>query len=455
MGRLRAGLSPGHATLARRGRFIAVRDPDPAQNTRALLAAAIFAVHPVMVESVAWMCEQKNTLSAVFYLGAIYAYLGFDESRGRTSYFVALALFTLGLMTKTAIVTLPAALLVIFWWRRGTISWSRDVGPLAPFFLVAAAAGLVTMWVERTFIGAAGGEFELSFLQRFLLSGRSLWFYVAKLVWPSNLVLMYPRWTIDPGDWRQWVFPIAAIATTVALWAIRRRTRAPLAAWLYFVGTLLPVLGFLNVYFFMYSFVADHFQYLASLSIIVLAAAGIALGIARLSDPARRIGFAGSILLVAILAALTLRQSQMYKGSIVLYQATLGQNPDCWMAHNNLGVELAARRNNQAALEHFRTALRIRPNYAEAYNNLGLLLSNSGQLPEAIKQLQSALAIKPDYQAALQNLGSALLNAGRLPEAIDKLQSCACPDARRATNALQSGYRPDRNWPISAGDQTP
>jgi tetratricopeptide (TPR) repeat protein len=388
-----------------------------------LLAAAIFAVHPVMVESVAWMCEQKNTLSAVFYLGSIYAYLGFDESRRPAPYFVALALFALGLMTKTAIVTLPAALLVIFWWRRGTISWNRDVLPLAPFFLVAAAGGLVTMWVERTFIGAAGGEFELSFLQRFLLAGRALWFYVGKLFWPSNLALMYPRWTIDPGDWWQWVFPIAAIATTVALWVIRKLSRAPLAAWLYFVGTLLPVLGFVNVYFFMYSFVADHFQYLASVSIIILAAAGIALGIARLSEPARRIGFAGSILLVAMLAALSWRQSQMYANSIVLYQATLKQNPGCWMAHNNLGIELAARRDHQAALDHFRTALRIRPNYAEAHHNLGLLLSNSGHLPEAIKQLQAALAIKPDYPDALNNLGIALLKAGRLPESIDKLQS--------------------------------
>ncbi len=159
----------------------------------ALLAAAIFALHPVMVESVAWMSEQKNTLSAVFCLSAMLAYLKFDESRQRSCYFAALWLFVLGLLTKTPMTaTLPATLLVIFWWQRGDLSWKRDVRPLVPFFVLGAMGGFVTAWMERKVVGAEGIDFELTLLQRGLLACRVIWFYLSKLVWPSNLVFVCP-----------------------------------------------------------------------------------------------------------------------------------------------------------------------------------------------------------------------------------------------------------------------
>lgn len=246
----------------------------------ALLATAIFAVHPVMVESVAWMTEQKNTLSAVFYLGALLMYIEFDESRGSSRYFIALALFALALMTKTATVTLPVALLVIFWWQRGTLSWQRDVRPLMPFFALSVACGLTTVWVERTYLRGDSASYELTYLQRSLLAGRDIWFYLSKLAWPANLSFTYFRWTIDPAQWWQWTFSIAAIATTFVLWLIRKRWRAPLAGWLFFCGTLFPVLGFIYMYMFTYTYVADHLQYLAALGMIVLVSAGIALGLA-------------------------------------------------------------------------------------------------------------------------------------------------------------------------------
>src|SRR5262249_48756811 len=214
--------------------------------------SAIFAVHPVSVESVGWVSEQKNPLSSVFYLGAMLVYLRFDESRRRTDYVVALGLFVLGLLTKTVTATLPAALLVIFWWQRGTLSWKRDVVPLLPFFALGAAAGLLTAWVERTLIGAQGAGFELTFLERGLLAGRVVWFYLSKLVLPANLMFIYPRWKIDATIWWQWLFPMATLSAVVLLWAIRRRSRAPLAGWLLFVGTLAPVLGFVNVYPFVF-----------------------------------------------------------------------------------------------------------------------------------------------------------------------------------------------------------
>jgi tetratricopeptide (TPR) repeat protein len=388
----------------------------------AFLAAAIFGLHPVMVVSVAWMSEQKNTLSAVFYLSAMLAYLEFDDSRRRTHYLMALGLFVLGLLTKTVTATMPAALLVILWWQRGTLSWKRDIAPLVPFFLLGAVAGIFTAWVERKLIGAEGAAFDLTFVQRGLLAGRVVWFYLSKLLWPAKLTFIYPRWEIDAGVWWQWLFPIGLLGVSLALWGIHKRWRGPLAGWLLFVGTLVPVLGFLNVYPFIFSFVADHFQYLASLGIIVLAASGIARGLALLQPNGRLAGVSLCALLVGTLAVLSWRQSRMYADGVTLYQTTIDRNPDCWMAHNNLGSELLAQGHQQAAMKHFQTALRINPDYAEAHNNLGNALIKAGRYSQAIDELHVALKLAPDFPVALNNLGIAHVRSGRYSEAIEPLE---------------------------------
>jgi tetratricopeptide (TPR) repeat protein len=390
----------------------------------ALLAAAIFALHPVMVESVAWMSEQKNTLSAVFCLSAMLAYLKFDESRRGSYYITSMCLFVLGLLTKTAITaTLPVTLLVIFWWQRGELTWKRDLRPLVPFFLLGAMSGLVTAWVERKLIGAEGVDFELTLLQRALVASRVIWFYLSKLVLPANLVFFYPRWDINPSVWWQWIFPIATLGTFAGLWALRRRWRGPLAAWLVFIATLFPVLGFLNVYPFIFSFVADHFQYLASLPIIVLVSAGVATVLEHASLPIRRSGVALCIVMVGTLAILTLRQSRMYADVVTLYRTTIERNPDSWAAHNNLGTILSAQGHQQEAIEHYRAAIRIRPNYFTAHSNLGIALAATGQLPEAFAHLHKAIELQPISVDAHRQLGNALSTAGRQAEAIEAYQA--------------------------------
>ncbi len=388
----------------------------------ALLAAAIFAVHPVQVESVAWISEQKNTLSAVFYLSALLTYLHFDQTRQRRQYALALGLFVLAVLSKTTTVTLPAALLVIFWWQRGRLSWRGDVKPLIPFFLLAATVGLFVAWVERKVIGAEGEAFDLSFVERGLLAGRAIWFYLGKLVWPRNLIFVYPRWQIDPAAWWQWLFPLADAAVLIALWLVRRHWRAPLAGWLFFVGTLFPVLGFFNAYLFRYTYVADHFQYLACLGMIVLASAGIALLLDRWSKTARHAGQGFCILLLATLILLSRRQSQMYSDTVTLYQTTIERNPACWMAHNNLGVALLDAGQPQQAIEHYQLALQLRPDYAEAHNNLGVALARLGKFSEAIVQYQETLKLNPNYLDAFNNLGNALVKSNRLQEAIQQYQ---------------------------------
>jgi hypothetical protein len=191
----------------------------------AWLAAGIFALHPVAVESVAWVTERKNVLSAVFYFAAALAYWRWDEpsAAGGTKirqrwrwYFFAFALFMAALLSKTVTCSLPAALLLVIWWKRGRIDM-RDVWPLLPFFVAGIAMGLLTAWLERTQVGAQGPEWAFSFSDRLLIAGHALWFYAGKLFWPANLMFIYPRWQINAGDWQQWIFPAAAAALVAAL----------------------------------------------------------------------------------------------------------------------------------------------------------------------------------------------------------------------------------------------
>jgi tetratricopeptide (TPR) repeat protein len=375
----------------------------------AFLAAAIFALHPVHVESVAWISEQKNTLSAVFYLGAMWCYLRFDANRAEHWYWLAAGLFVLGLLTKTVTATLPAALLVIFWWQRGTLSWRRDILPLVPFFALGAAAGLLTAWVERTLVGAEGADFIRPPIERGLLAGRVFWFYLYKLFVPINLTFIYPRWEVSAAQWWQWVFPLAMLAWFVVLWLLRTRVRGPLAGMLFFVGTLFPVLGFLNVYPFLFSFVADHFQYLASLGVIVLVAAGTWLAPFGPQPAARWVRYGFCLVLLATLGTLTWKQSHMYSDPIALYQTTIDRNPNAWMAYNNLGTVLDKDPKKTAeALEHFEVALRMRPNDEFPNCNVGSCLRRLGRVAESVPYLERAIQIEPRYMEAHYELGLAL-----------------------------------------------
>ena len=374
------------------------------------LAAAVFAVHPVMVESVAWISEQKNTLSLVFYLLAGGAYLKFEASRRGRDYAVASLWFMLALGTKSVTASLPAALLVVRWWRDGALAWRRDLRPLMPWFAAALAAGLFTAWMERQFIGARGGAFELGGLPRTLLAGRIVWFYLGKLLWPAGLVFVYPRWDVVADSTRWWPLLLGAVGMTGGLWWLRRRMRGPLAGWLFFVGSLFPALGFFNVYPFLFSYVADHFQYLASLGVIVTLAAVVAATVGSAPGPVRLAGVAAAVLVVVGLATLSRRQSAEYRDSETLYRATLAANPACWMAHNNLAVALAERPGGAAeARTHYEAALALHPGYAEAHNNFGNLLARQpGREDEAETHFRRALALEPDFIEAQLNLANLL-----------------------------------------------
>ena len=428
----------------------------------AWLAAALFALHPVHVESVAWITERKNVLSTAFYLSAMLACLsaygvGPPDEAGSSwpirwrAYAAALALLLGALLSKTVTCSFPAAMMVILWWRRDRIR-KAELITLAPMFALGLAMGLVTAWIEQHHAGAQGEEWSLGLAERLLVAGRALWFYAGKLLWPSRLTFMYPRWELDVHSVGQWLFPLAVPAALFGLWALRSRIgKGPLAAVLLFAGTLLPALGFFNVYPMRYSFVADHFQYLASAGLIALIAAACSTAWRSFRLPVMA-GAIGVAPVLALLGWLTWQQGQVYRNRETLWRDTLAKNPSSWMAHNNLGlvlfeqgrmaeaeqefletlqlkpdhpeannnlgVILAGRGQRDAALARYEEAVRLKPNYAEAHNGLAATLVELGRLEEGIAHYRQAIRIQPGYAEAYHNLGLALAKAGRLDEAI-------------------------------------
>ncbi len=400
--------------------------------------ALLFALHPVCVESVAWISEQKNTLSTLFYLLSALAYLRFDRDRRRAAYGLATGLFVIALLSKTVTATLPAALLVVFWWRRGRLDARRDVAPLLPWLALGAAAGLFSGWVERTYIGAQGGGFELSLAQRCLVAGREIWFYLGKLLWPANLIFIYPRWAVNAAEGWQWLFPAAALVLLAALWLARRRNRGPLAALLFFAGTLFPTLGFFNIYAFIYSFVADHWQYMASLGVVAFATGAWARWAWRTDatgrSPAtpRLVPLAAAVALTGGLGLLSWRQSRMYRDIDTFYRTTIAENPGCWLAHNNLANRLLQAGRVKEAIGHYLAAARLDPGDADSWDNLGIALAAGGQANDAIASFQAALRLRPVFPKAHYNFGLILAAAGRLPEAGEQYEAAVREDPRYA-----------------------
>ena len=374
----------------------------------AWFAALFYGLHPVCVESVAWISEQKNTLSTAFFLLAALTYLRRDGAPGLRLYLVACGLYVLAILSKSAAAPLPAALLVIAWWRRGTVSWRNDVLPLLPWLLAGAAVGLFTAQVERTSIGAEGSDFALGAVARVLVAGRALWFYLGKLAWPSPLIFMYPRWAVDAGAAWQYLYPALAAGGVVAAWAVRGRSRGPLAAALLFGGLLFPVLGFLNVYAFVFSYVADHFQYLACMVPLAALAALVPAGVLKRAGP----------WIAAGLALLTWQRCHVYSSSETLYRSILADNADAWLPQYNLANLLRESGHPAEAERHYRETLRIKPGHLGAKRNLALALMTLGRPGEAVTLLEAVVRDSPRSAAVENDLGIALWAAGRPAEAV-------------------------------------
>jgi len=388
----------------------------------ALFAAFLFALHPVHVESVAWITERKNILSGLFYLLATLSYLRFrfpiDPSDAensdrrvslRNDYIRCVLFFVLALLSKTVTASWPAAMLIVVWWKQGRLTKS-DWLPLLPFFAIGLGAGWMTSHLESTHVGASGADWDFSVEQRCVIAGRSVWFYAGKLFWPYPLIFNYERWDIEQLGWT-YLYPILAIVFVVALFAMRKRlSRGPIAAALFFGGTLVPALGFINVYPMLYYFAADHFQYLASIGMLVLAAEGFAKWI----NERKRTAFQCSVLVVFVV--LSWQQQAAYRDTESLWRDTIRKNPTAWMAHYNLGNELLERGEFATACEHYEKVINIRPQDSSSLNNWAKALQELGQLDQAFEKYRQAIAVKNDAEY-FYNLGNLEMRLNRLADA--------------------------------------
>src|SRR5581483_2883217 len=404
----------------------------------AWLGAALFGLHPVCAESVAWITERKNALAGVFFLGSILCSLRFwlpeldsseqppdarplsrpENSGPRRFYWLALALYFCALLSKTSTVALPGIIGLLVWWKRGWPRW-REALPLGPFLAVGFGMGLITMWVEKHCVSAVGPEWNFTPVERILISARMLWFYTGKLLWPHPVMFMYPKWSIHAADPIAWLPIAAGIAILLLLWWKRNSWGRPfLVTAGYAILAVFPMLAFFNQYFFRYSFVCDHFPYLANMGAMGFVGALLCAAAEKLATRQRWLLPASSALLLPLLGALTWKQAEMYRAAETLWRVTLAHNPDSWMAHNNLCMELTRQERMDEAMDESRKALALHPSDF-AYNNLGLSEQARGHLDAAVDLFQKALEINPSYGPGHYNLANVLAQKGMLDEAID------------------------------------
>jgi tetratricopeptide (TPR) repeat protein len=307
---------------------------------------------------------------------------------------------------------LPVVLLVLAWARRGRLG-RKELKDVAPFWGVGLLVGGFTLWVEKDVIGASGPEFAFTALQRILIAGRALWFYLGKLLWPSPLVFIYPLWRVDPLPRPQFLFPVAALAAILLLWRGRKRLgRWPLTAVLFFAITLAPALGFVSIYTMRFSFVADHFQYLASLGPIALFAAIFTRGLENLRvRPWMRAAFVAVLFLC--LGLTDASEAKKYRNVAELWLDTLAKNPDCAMAHHNIGILLAQRDDLAQAVTEFETASRLDPTLVQNQLALAYVLRRLGRPDEALDRYRRAFALEAADPQFLADYDALRLMRGR------------------------------------------
>jgi tetratricopeptide (TPR) repeat protein len=389
----------------------------PGQGVAARLAAALFALHPVNVESVAWIAELKNTLSLMLFCLSLLAYLRFDGKEDWKWYFLSIGAFVLALLSKIEVAPLPCVLLGIAWWRRNRIEWD-DVINTVPFFVIAFGLGLVSIWFQDH--NAIGHDVVRTdnYFSRLAVSGCAVWFYFYKAIFPVNVMPIYPHWHIDPTNALSYLPGILLVAGLAICWFYRQSWGKPVLFGLgYAVLLYAPALGFLNIYFFRFSLVANHWQYFSIIGPLALASVGLV----RLSkylpaDEFIRPLFCGFLLIT--MGTLTWQSASVYRNSETLWRYTLSQYPDCFIGHNDLGFVLLQRGETAEALPHFQRAVELQPDDEASQKNLGSALLQEGKVADSITQFQIALNLRTNDVGAMNNLALAYSRQGKTDEAI-------------------------------------
>ena len=385
----------------------------------AALVAALFALHPAHVESVAWASEKKDVVSTLFAILTIGAYARYARNTGTGRYLLALGLFSLGLLAKPMLVTLPFVLFLLDYWPLGRCCgepaesrpWSTLMLEKIPFLALAAASSWITLQAQQS--GGVVRTLESVPLGSRLANAIVAYSaYLGKLFWPSDLAILYPH----PRAFSVW--PVAAAALllavlTATVFVLRRRQPALIVGWLWFIGTLVPVIGLVQVG---NQALADRYTYIPFIGLFV----AIAWSLAPILD--RKTVAVGVLAVLAILGVLTSIQTRYWKDTITLYQHTVAVTGPNYIIHDNLANELARDGRLDEALEHYRTALGIRPDLAQAHYNVGVALSKQERFDEALPYFEQAVRLQPDALEAHFNLAVCHARLNRAEPAIRHLK---------------------------------
>ncbi len=380
----------------------------------AFLAAMVFALHPVHVQSVAWATELKNTMSGVFYLAALLAWAREDRLGRARAYGLCALSFAAALLSKTTTISLPLALLLLELWRHGRIR-RATIGLVLGLVALALVPALVTLGLERS-RNVSDVATQFLFPEKLIVVGLSVWFYLGKLLWPHPLIMVYPYWQLDWSQWREYVPLAALVASVPALFFARRRLGVgPLLAWVFFIATLVPI-PFMDVNFVLqHSFVADHFLYLPSLGVIAVLVSALSTVGDRLA-PAARFGLAG---LVAVgLGGMTWNQCRHYDDQEALWRHTLNYNPACAVAYNNLGLTLLQKGRVDEAIDVFRRGIEREPRMAKFHSDLAVAYMRKADSAAAASEFEKAIEIDPAFYDARLELASLHVRRGDVSAAL-------------------------------------
>ncbi len=421
----------------------------------AWLIALLFAVHPVFVQSVAWIAERKNTVAAIWYILTFWSYLHFDRGRDRRWYVVAIGLFVCALLSKTSTIMLPVLLILLKLWK-GPPWKNQDLIYLFPFFVLAAGFGLLRIYFEQHFFGADSGLLDRPFLERILIAGHVPFFYVTKLVWPYPLNFIYSQWNLQTSAWTQYLpwFSHVVIGG-VLFWRYASWGKPLFLAWAGFVVALFPVMGWFNNAWQQFSFVADHWVHLPSLSLLIL----VVLGLPRLEKFGAQwfktaewkivTKFWWGLLIV--LGGLTWNHAEIYQNAQTLWEVTLKRNPQAWIAHLELGrLDLQSAQPSEA-LVRFNKAIELNPQAIHAYNNRGNAFVNVGQWDRALQDFDKVLSLNPEFAEGYSNRAIVFSQVGRFEQALNDIQSALRlkPHYPEAYNTWGTVYADQQNYPLA------
>jgi len=401
------------------------------QTTQAIwkscLVAVLFALHPIHVESVAWISERKDVLSTFFFLLTILGYYRYVKQPAVANFLLTLLLFAFSLMAKPMVVTLPFVLILLDYWplKRFPTNQSkpsrfktkgRHIKYLmiekVPFLILSLIVSLIT-FLSHQDIGSLGSWKEFPFLDRIANSLASYTKYIGKMIWPNKLAVLYPYAQIS-----LWEMISSFVFIAVVSWyAIRKRHEQPyfIVGWLWYLGTLVPVIGLVN---WGSQAMADRFVYIPFIGLYIIASWGISGLLTKWIQ--RKIWFVvPTIVIASTLSILSWQQVGHWENSVTLFENSLKKTRNNYIIHNNLGVTLELEEQTEKAIEHYRQALKIKPDYADAHNNIGFALSKIEQMGKAIEHYQQALKKRPNYDKAHNNMGNALYKLDRFDEAIE------------------------------------